>query len=128
MEAVLIRLDPIQWGRMECMKKTAVICESVPKNLHLPFRAYVYVDGFGVVGKFDCDEWRKTIDTPSIAPGSGYTKSQLIALAAEAPLCAWHVKEYSVVPYDTPNCLTWEPPCAIAPAVESWVYIGEDPT
>ena len=108
MDEVIIRLDEKQWDLMRTGRKSVVIFKSVPEKLFLPFRAYVCVDGSGFVGSFYCDGWRKTLDTPSLAFRSGYTKSQLIEKAAKMPLCGWHVMDDSVIEYNPPLEVTFD--------------------
>lgn len=126
MEEVLIRLDKTQWENMKRGFKSMVIRESVPMEIMLPFRAIVYVDEIGVVGKFDCDEWRITSSAESLVKGSCFTASQLIMRAAEKPLCGWHVKSASVYRYSTP--LDLEYATGISEPPESWQYLHRDST
>lgn len=123
---VLISLSPDEWRLIEKGIKTIVAYKTKPEHpggsFHT-FRAIVYLtDGSGVVGKFDVNKIINTIRPENLARGCCKTESELIGYASGDPLCGWHIKENSIVRYETAFPLEYatglkEPP-------EEWAYLN----
>ena len=125
MEEILLSLHPQYWDLIKSGKKTYEIRKTKPQQMFYPFRVIVYVTGkVGVVGKFDCDAIRQTIDFASIENESCLTEKELKEYAAGKPLFAWHVKENSVVEYDFPIPL--ERATGLTAPPQSWRYLNRD--
>lgn len=129
MKEILLSLHPEYWDLIKSGKKTFEIRKTKPQNLFYPFRVIVYVTGgIGVVGKFDCDMTITTIRPEQFA-GDGnscLTEEELREYAAGKPICGWHVKEGSVVEYETPFPL--ERATGLKRPPQSWLYISRDET
>ena len=104
MEEILLKLHPVQWEAIKNEYATIIIRKTKPERIFYPFRAIVYVEDVGVVGKFDCNQITTTIRPEQFA-GLGkscLTDEELHEYAAGNPLCGWYVKENSVVEYEMP--------------------------
>ena len=124
-EEILLSLHPQYWDLIKSGAKTWEIRKTKPQNISYPFRVIVYVTGgIGVVGKFDCDEIRQTIRPEYFADGSCLTEEELNAYAAGKPLCGWHVKEGSVVEYETSISLEIATGFNMPP--QSWRYLNRN--
>jgi len=125
MKEVLLSLHPQYWELIKSGQKTLEIRKTKPQGMFLPFRVIVYcTGGIGVVGKFDCDVLRQTIDIPSLTEGSCLTLDELLAYADGKPLCAWHIQENSVVEYECPIPL--ERATGLERPPQSWQYLSRE--
>lgn len=125
MEEVLLSIHPEYWDLIKSGKKTLEIRKVKPQNIFYPFRVIVYVTGkVGVVGKFDCDEIRQTIRPAHLVDGSCLTVQELYSYARGRALCGWHVKEGSVVEYETPIPL--EVATGLKTPPQSWCYLHRE--
>jgi len=122
MKEVLLSLHQEYWDLIKSGEKTMEIRKTKPQNVIHPFRVIVYVTGgIGVVGKFDCDETISTIRPALLVDGSCLTEEELIKYAAGKSLCGWHVKENSVVEYESPIPL--EIATGLKRPPQSWMYL-----
>lgn len=122
---ILLSLNPKYWDLIKSGKKTLEIRKTKPQNIFFPFRVHVYITGgIGVVGKFDCDQVATTT-FPERFAGDGkscLTEEELIEYAGGKAICAWRVKEGSIVEYETPFPL--EIATGLKQPPQSWQYLN----
>ena len=124
-EEILLSLHPKYWELIKNGKKTIEIRKTKPQQIFYPFRVIVYVTGgIGVVGKFDCDQIALTLLYSNYAKESCLTEEELIQYAGGKPICAWHIKENSVVEYEAPIPL--EEATGLKHPPQSWRYLNRD--
>lgn len=126
---ILLSLHPQYWELIKSGAKTEEIRKTMPLQIPAsayPFRVIVYLTGgIGVVGKFECDKIRRSNWVDSFVKGSCLTGHELYAYAAGKPLFGWHIKENSVVEYETPFPL--ERATGLKHPPQSWRYLRKDP-
>lgn len=129
MQEILLSLHAKDWDLIKSGKQTIVIRKSKPLYMHYPFRVIVYITGeIGVVGKFDCNEIIQTIRPEQFA-GDGkscLTETEICKLKTKAALCAWRIKENSVVEYETPIPL--ERATGLKQPPSTWAYLNRENT
>ena len=95
MEEILIVIQHENWKRIKSGIQTMEVRKTKPTRIYYPFRAIVYVEEIGVVGKFDCDSIIQTI-RPQYYEGEGLTcltSDELLEYAAGDPICIWKVQK-----------------------------------
>lgn len=126
MEEILITMKHKNWKQIKNGTQTMEVRKTKPTRMHYPFRAIVYVEGIGVVGKFDCDSTIQTI-RPEYYAGEGMTcltQNEMLEYAAGEPICIWKVQEKSVVEYEIPFPI--ERATGFKQPPQSWRYLNRD--
>lgn len=122
MEEILLSLHPKYWDLIKIGHKTMEIRKTKPVHIFYPFRVIVYVTGgVGVVGKFDVDSITQAI-RPDFFKGCCLTDEELKAYSGGGILCGWHIKDNSVVEYESPFPL--EMATGFKRPPQSWAYLN----
>ena len=124
-DEILLSLHPKYWDLIKAGKKTIEIRKTKPQGVHYPFRVFVYLTGgIGVVGCFDCDSIKMTLDFKQFVDGSCLTEKELSEYSNGKPLCGWHIKENSVCEYETAFPL--EMATGFTRPPQSWQYMKKE--
>ena len=85
----------------------------------------VYVHGKKiVVGKFDVDSIAESMRPENFVESSCMTLKEILFRTDGKSICAWHIKEGSVVEYETPFSL--EMATGLKKPPISWCYLNKD--
>jgi len=123
-DEVLIPIsNPQTWKHMKEGKIEAIVFPDKPERILYPFRVIVHVKGIGVVGCFDCDSITITI-RPTKFLTELCLKPYLIEEGKAEQINIWHIKEGSVVEYETPFPL--EMATGLKHPPQSWQYLHRD--